>query len=131
MKNKNLLLLVALMLFSSCHNKSSSFDSSNIPPEVERTPYGNIVKYAEVNNPSDDIEIKVIRDKTGNTRGSNVIYEGFNSLSVGQFKTGDIVRIKSIYQAMEQIGLRLLIEVIILNPLLYYLIHLILLNVDI
>ena len=80
MKNKNFLLLIALISLSSCGQTSSlvSTTSTNQPDDLEivKTPYSNEVKYSKVSNPSKDIEIKVVRDKTSSTRGSNVVYEG-------------------------------------------------------
>ena len=121
MKNRNILFLIALMSLSSCGQTSSgSFpsNSSNPPSDVEisNTAYGNLVKYSQVSNPSNDIEIKVIRDKTSSTRGSNVVYEGKNSLDVASFKTGDIVRIKSDYQFIKVKVLNVFDEVILFSP---------------
>ena len=120
MKNKNFLLLIALISLSSCGQTSSLVPttSTNQPDDLEivKTPYSNEVKYSKVSNPSKDIEIKVVRDKTSSTRGSNVVYEGINELNVNSFKTGDIVRIKSDYQYIKVKILDIFDEVILYSP---------------
>ena len=61
MKNKNFLLLIALISLSSCGQTSSLVPttSTNQPDDLEivKTPYSNEVKYSKVSNPSKDIDI--------------------------------------------------------------------------